>query len=441
MKWRAVLILLFAAFKCAALTVTNEVDGTFDSSSYDTPPYKFWGNYFATYFYDMYPQYTNHIYSWSRSGSAWEGDLEAQEEKWCLPMWASFGKNPSSDWVLANDNGGFLSNDVIHWGTNLFNAPPLFWNGFAVTNEGSIADGLKVTHYSMGCIPGDSPDGDWMAQSRNDGAMALAAKYKTPVVDMWHLMWTNGLNRDITNNRLFGFYQGGHPYAAGHLCMALKALIALGVETNVGSLTLNFKTLKAQTDHCEASDLQTNGNTLSCTVHFDRMPPAWDVPDDTIVNDARNAFVIMPELGNSFRWMIQATNLPSGTYSVSVDGILTDIATSAQLAAGRNWFTNYNGPLWAQRAAVLAWKRRQEGCDPVTFVTHSAGDVGVLNLFDLVNYQSVASEEYDTLGKRGDTYVAAMIGWVYQLREYDKQIHATAQQADHTLIIAPYTGP
>ncbi len=441
MKLRAILIFLFVAFKCAALTVTNEVDGTFDSASYDTPPYKFWGNYFATYFYDMYPQYTNHIYSWSRSGSAWEGDMQAQEEKWCLPIWASFGRVPSSDWVLANDNGGFVSNDIIHWGTNLFNAPPLFWNGFAVTNEGSISDGLKVTHYSMGCIPGDSPDGDGAAESRNDGAMVLAAKYKTPVVDMWHLMWTNGLDRDITNNRLFGFYPGGHPYAAGHLCMALKALIALGVETNVGSLTLNFKTLKAQTNHCEVSGLSANGNTLSCTVHFDRMPPAWDVPDGTITNDARNAFVIMPELGNAFRWTIQATNLPAGTYSVSVDGVLTDIATSAQLAAGRNWFTNYNGPLWAQRTAVLAWKRRQEGCDPVTFETHSAGDVGVLGLFDLVNYQSMSGEEYDILGKRGDTYVAAMIGWVYQLREYDKRINATARQTDHTLTIAPFAAP
>ena len=434
-KCHLVILSLFAAFNSPALVVTHEVDGTFNSTSYDTPPYKFWGDYFATYFYDMYPQYTNHIYSCSRSGSAWEGDFYQQQEKWFLPLWASFGKIRAYDWILANDNGGFVSNDVIHWGTNLFNAPRLFWNGAAITNEGGVADHLFVTHYSLGGIPGDAADGDWAAESRNAGAMALARKYHTPVVDMWHLLWTNGLSSDITNNRLFGFYSGGHPYAAGHLCMALKALVALGVETNVGSLTLNWTTGKVRAKHCAASDIAVTSNSLTCTVHFSRMPPAWDVPDGTITNDARNAFVIMPELGNSFRWMIQVIDLPEGTYNVSVDGVLTDIATAEQLAAGRNWFTNYNGPLWAQRASVLAWKRAQAGCDPVTLLPHGADVWGALNQPDLVNFQSVASQQYDTYGQRGDTYLQAMNQWVLLMRQYDVQIHAAAQQTNHTFTI------
>lgn len=423
------------SFRCPALTVTNEVNGTFDSSSYDTAPYKLWGNYFATYFYDMYPQFTNHIYSVSRSGASWENQLESQQEKYCFPLWASFGRLPSYDWMLANDNGGYFSNDVYRWGTNLFAAPGLFWNGASITNEGGTASGLSVTHYSLGGIPNDSPDGDEGAVSRNAAAMALAVKYHTPVVDMWHLMWTNGLSDDITGNRLFGFFGGGHPYAAGHLCMALKTLIALGAETNVGSLSLNWTTGKATTNHCVANNISVNGSTLSCTVHFDRMPLAWDVPDGTITNDARNAFVIMPELGNSFQWTIQAANLPTGTYNISVDGVLTDIATAAQLAAGRNWFTNYNGPLWAQRVNVLKWKRYQEGVDPVTLVPHSAGDQGVLGIGDNVNYQSVASEQYDTWGKRGDIYLASIISQVFQLRLYDIAINAAAQQTDHVLTI------
>lgn len=415
--------------------MTNEVDGTFDSASYDTAPYKWWGNYFATYFYDMYPQFTNHIYSVSRSGASWANQFLFQQDKYCLPLWASFGKVPGNDWMLANDNSASLSNDVIQWGTNLFNAPPLFWNGVAITNEGGVASALNVTHYSLGGIPNDSPDGDEGALSRNAGAMVLAAKYKTPVVDMWHLLWTNGLSQDITNNRLFGFYQGGHPYAAGHLCMALRALVALGAETNVGSLALNWTTAKATTNHCVASGISVSGSTLTCTVRFDRMPLAWDVPDGTITNDARNSFVIMPDLGNSFRWMIAVTNLPAGTYDVSVDGVLTDIATAAQLAAGRNWFTNYNGPLWAQRASVLKWKRYQEGVDPVTLLPHSAGDLGVLGLVDNVNYQSLASQQYDTFGKRGDIYLASIIGWVFQMREYDNAINAAAQQTNHVLTV------
>jgi hypothetical protein len=441
MRFKITLLSLLVAFTSSATIMKTEVNGTFDSTSYDTPPYKFWGNYFATYFYDMYPQFTNHIYSVSRSGSSWAGQYVEQQEKWCLPLWASFKKGTVYDWMLANDNGGGLSNDVIQWGTNLFNAPHLFWNGSSITNEGGIAPKLKVIHYSLGGIPGDSPDGDWRAVSRNDGAMVLARKYKTPVVDMWHLLWTNGVSSDITNNRLFGYYPGGHPYAAGHLCMALKALVALKVETNVGSLTLTWNKSKASAIHCAASKIQLTGNTLTCTVRFDRMPLAWDVPDGTITNDARNAFVLMPELGNAFRWMIKVKEAPPGTYGISVDGVLTDIATDAELAAGRNWFTNYNGPLWAQRASVLARKREQEGCDPVTFNSHSAGDVGILGVLDLVNYKSLASQEYDTYQKRGDVYINSMTNWISQFRTYDVQINAAARQTNHTFTIAPYTGP
>ena len=139
---------------------TSEVDGTFESCSYDTSPYKFWGDYFASHFYDMYPQFTNHIYSVSRSGASWENQFESQQEKYCLPLWASFETANTYDWMLANDNGGYLSNDVMEWGTNLFNAPALFWNGTAVTNEGGIASTLSVTHYSLGGIPSDTPDGE-----------------------------------------------------------------------------------------------------------------------------------------------------------------------------------------------------------------------------------------------------------------------------------------
>lgn len=421
---------------------TSEVDGTFDSASYDVTPYKFWGDYFASHYYDMYPQFTNHIYSVSRSGASWENQFESQQEKYCLPLWASFGTASTHDWMLANDNSSYLSNDVIQWGTNLFNAPPLFWNGTAVTNEGGIASTLSVTHYSLGGIPTDTSDGDSGAVSRNAGAMALAELYGTPVVDMWHLLWTNGLSGDIVGPRLFGFFPGGHPYPAGHLCMAIQSLVALGAETNVGSLTLNWTKKNATTNHCVASGITVATNALSCTVHFDRMPMAWDVPNGTITNDARNAFVVMPELGNAFQWMIRVTNAPPGTYALNVDGVQTDVATDAELAAGRNWFTNYNGPLWAQRASVLAWKRIQAGCDPVTLnLSHDAGSLGILGASDLLNFQSWASQEYDTLNLRGDAYINSMTNFVAQLRQYDVAINQAAQQTNHVLTVTLMANP
>lgn len=167
-----------------------------------------------------------------------------------------------------------------------------------------------------------------------------------------------------------------------------------------------------------------------------------DVPDGTITNDARNAFVVMPELGNAFQWIIRVTNAPPGTYAINVDGILTDIATDTELAAGRNWFTNYNGPLWAQRTSVLAWKRIQAACDLVTLdPSHDAGSLGFLGVGDLENFQSWASEEYNSLGLRGDAYISSMTNWVAQLRQYDVAIHQAAQQTNHVLSITTIVAP
>ena len=437
-----IVILLFAGFRAGAqMIVTNEVDGTFNTTSYGVSPYLLWSDYFASYFYDMYPQDTNHIYDTSRSGSSWNLDFTAQEEKWDLPLWASFPV-PGNDWVLANDNGSFHSNDIIQWGTNLFNAPPLFWNGTAVTNEGVATAG--ITHYALGGIPEDTPDGDGgLAISRNDGSMALNRLYGTPVVDMWHMLWTNGVSTDIVGDRLFGFYPGGHPYPAGHLCMTLKALIALGAETNVGSMTLDWSNqLVASTNQCVVTDPSLSGGVFAFTVHFDRMPLAWDVPDGTITNDARGAFLLMPDLGNSFLWTIQVTNLPPGKYDISVDGVPTDVATAAQLAAGRNWFTNYTGPLWQQRVAVLNAKRDQEAADHITLLpSHNAGSLGVLGFGDLLNYQSNGSQQYDSLGKRGTNYINAMTLWISHLQQYDLAIHNAAQQTNHIITIRKGLSP
>lgn len=163
---------------------------------------------------------------------------------------------------------------------------------------------------------------------------------------------------------------------------------------------------------------------------------AWDVPDGHITNDARGAFVAMPQLGNAMNWNLQVTNLPTGTYSVFVDSSNIITLPSAQLASGYNLFTNYNGPWWAQRKAVLAAKRDQEGTDHVTLIDHNAGSGGTLGVGDLVNYQSDSAQEYDTDGLRGSAYVAAMATDISHMRQYDTNIFLTAQQTNHTLVIA-----
>ncbi|HXT10455.1 MAG TPA: hypothetical protein VN873_02755 [Candidatus Angelobacter sp.] len=427
-------LVLVAAVRVKAINVTNEINAIFNETSYDAaqfspPSYKYGGDYFATYFYSVYPQYTNHIYSWGRSGSSLQQDYEEMEER-VLPLISSFAV-PGYDFVLANDNGGYASNGVVQWMTNIYAAPPLFWNGVAVTNEGDVA--LPLTLCPLGCIPDGNFNSDSMAIGRNAACTNLASLYGVPVVDMRNFLFTNGLS----TNALFGYFTGGHPFPAGHLVMTIFQLASLGFETNIGNVTFDWGDSLAFADHCVVAGMSVSTNSLRATVRWDRMPFAWDVPDGTITNDARGAFTMMPSLANWFRWTLQVTNLPSGTYNVFIDNSNVVTLTSTQLAAGWNMFTNYTGPLWDQRKAVLKAKRDQEGIDSVTLLEHSAGSKGVLGVYDLANYGSFVSQQYVQGGKRGAAYVAGMAPILADVQLYDVAIHDVAQQTNHTIMIAP----
>jgi hypothetical protein len=431
----SILLLAILAIQCrASFTVTNEVDGTFDATSYDTQTNHLCGDYFATYFYCMYPQYTNHLYSWSHSGLALQGDYEQDEEKWCLPMWNSFAV-PGNNWVLANDNGGYTSNQVYLWLTAIATGPGLFWNGTASTNEGY--GGITITHYFPGSIPHDDPStGFTAAKPLNDGSTNASVAAGTVVIDLLDWLWLGGWNTDITGSRLLGFRSGSHPLPAGHLAMAIGILVRMGVETNVGSCVIDFSaaTLRSQS-HMTITGLQLSGNTLTFSNTCDRMPMAWDVSSQPSISGVSDAFTAMPQLADAFRWMVQVTNLPSGNYQVKIDNSNVVILTSAQLAAGWNMFAVTNGPYWAHRSAVLDAKRDQEGADHVTLADHSAGSQGTLGVGDMVNYISNANDQYDSQHKRGSSFVSAMASFVSNVKQYDVAIHNAAVQTNHTFTI------
>ena len=435
---RAFIILFLACClrASAAFVPTNEVDGTINGTSYDLGTTEFYGDYFSTYWYCMYPQYTNHIYSWSRSGTGWNGDYQQQEEKWCLPLWSSFSV-PGYDWILASDNEGLVSNNTYTAGLLIASGPPLFYNGTGQTNEGVLTKG--ITHIPMGRVPHDSAAGDSGAIFGNDGSMALANTLGVPVIDLWHRLWTNGWSSDVVGARYLGFSAGSHPLAPGGLAVAMQQLLGLNVETNVGSLTFDWANASASADHSTASAITVSGNTLTATVHFDRMPMAWDSPDGSITNNATTAFMAMPSIGNALNWIVQVTNLPSGNYEIDVDGHFADSCTSVELAAGRNWATNCvpTNPLWLQRASVLRAKRYQQGIDPVTLTLVSPPNHNpyIPNTSDLVWYESYAGGQYDDAGKRGSNLVAAVDFVVTQLKQYDVKIWQAAQQTNHIFTI------
>lgn len=436
-----ILVSMSAQAQTFRLILTNApLTATFDESSYDTFPLVMSGRYFRSYFDGMYPANTNHILSVSSSGQNWGGQWQALQEKRYLPLWASV-TNLIWDFKLANDNSGLSSNQVYQYGTNLDNAPGLFWNGTAVTNEGGKAALLHVSHLTLGAIPAQAVDGNSGQIPRQDACTNLNILELTPIVNTWSFTWNVGPPNGWTNG-ILGYepapFSSGHPLPPGHLEMAFSYWIQLGADTNVGAMTVDYSTQRiVSTNRCVLGTPSFSGSVLSWLVHYDRMPPGWDVPDDIVTNDCRPLFGVYPALGNAFLWTVAVTNLPPGNWNSFVDGTPVDTATAAQWAAGRNWFTNYNGPLWKQRRAVQFSIDDLYGVDHTSLVaTHNAGSVGVLGAPDLINYNSLSDNSYDTMGLRGDAYITAMATAITGLQVYDTAIHAAAVQINHTFSIS-----
>ncbi|HEX4262743.1 MAG TPA: hypothetical protein VH597_00275 [Verrucomicrobiae bacterium] len=431
---RALAILLLTVLNATASLVPGNGDVmTFNGTSYDAA-LRPGGVMFLAYFVSMYPKATNYGYTVSRGGEGWQGWYQSEEEKWALPLWAQGVGHNVRNFYDSDDNAGLVSNTVVQWGTNIANAPQLFYNGTAATNEGY---NFPITFYFTGNPPHDSSDGDGGAVSRDAGCQWLQNHYSTPAFSQWNMDWTNGWNTDVTGSRLLGFSEGSHPYQGGLLVMCLQKLKALGAETNVGSVMFDWNAITSTTNHCAVSSLGISGGVMSCTISFDRMPPGYLVQSGTITNDGSQAFIAEPSLVNAMNWTLQGTNFPAANrFNISVNGTLIDTCTGAQLNAGRNLFTNNVGPLWNQRVVVYNAVLDLYGLDHATLLTtHSAGSGGSLGVDDTINYESTAAHFYDDLGQRGSTYVSSMSSSVAGLNQYVAAEYAAAQPTDYTLTI------
>lgn len=441
-KLLAILIFGIPLLRCSAQFIpTNEVDGVMNSSSYGTFNYILWERYFWSYFADMYPQWTNQIYDVGEGGNNWQADWQSNWGKRTIPYLLTLTNSGNfSFWILPNDNGGYFSNDIIEWGTNFMSAPPFFYNGTAVTNEG-IFHGLNYNHYFTGTIPSDTSGG---LNSHNisieSGSLVLNSLSSTLQFDLLYELNNNGWSNDITGARLLGFYTGGHPYPAGHLAMTLFTLLNQNCETNISSVTFNWQAATASTNHCSVSGVSLTSNVLSGTIHFDRMGPGWDWAHDSYTNDAPPLFTVMPFMANSFNQIIQATNLPVGNYSLVMDGALIFNSTSVQLASGVNIFTNKNGWLGAQQQAVLDAIADVYGADHVGLSpTHDAGSVGAHGNWDDINLRSEEDGAYEA-GFRGTNILVQVKPFALSMGTNSVFVHAAAQQTNHTFSLQLISG-
>jgi hypothetical protein len=423
---------LHSAFATDFNHLTNNTRIVNFSSSWDASPYHLYFDYVWSALVNDNPTVTLHINTAAHGGGGIE-DAQIREEKNGIGHW---GYQTNGDPIImffhttSNNSNEVYTNMplVLQATTNL-------WNGTIFTNEGGWCATSHLYDVVMGMQPNETSDGDSTYRGGNDAAGVIASNSGVTFVDWWHQLITSWSN-DFAGQQLVWSGDPTHPAPAGHLNMAIALLQSIGVETNVWSASVDWSATVNATNHCYVSGVSQSGNTLSFTVRLDRMGFAYDVPDATITNDARPAFAIKPEDASAFNETVIVTGLPTANYNLMLDGALIDTASAAQLAAGRNLFTNYNGALWAQKKEVLGRIRDKHGTDRVTLLDHSAGVNGIWGP-DLVNYDSFANSYWATQTERGNKLIADLdpIEATLSLTN-DVQINLAAQQTNHTLTIS-----
>lgn len=435
MKFVFALLLSFTlVFSSIATPPANGDTRTIDNSSYSIP-FRLSGLHFLLYYPSMYPLNTNLFGDFSRGGEGAQGWFQNEEEKWSLSIWVAHSNNVTASithYKPADDNGNYDTNAQVQWFTNIQNAPQLFYNGTAVTNEGY---NFPMKFQFLGAYPHDSSDGDSGEIMRDLVCQKLQIFYGNSPVPLWAVTWTNGWNTDQAGARMLGFSTGSHPYTGGFVAGSIVEHTYLGDDMNVGTLTVDYTALTSRTNHFTTSTITNTGNGVSFLTRAERMPPGWIEQTGTITNQGSMAFQVEPNLATNFTWTVNGTNFPNGPCTITLDGVTigTTIASNGNFSF--NLYTNMLGAWWTARTNVVNAFLDFYGCNHTTLIPHGAGSQGVLGVGDLVNYISTCNNQYDSLNKRGATFVSAMSAQVAQLEQYDAAIYTVAQQTTHLMTI------
>jgi len=345
----------------------------------------------------------------------------------------SHGKTNGLNIFYVSDNGGPDSNSIYGYFKGLLQYPTKSYTRGGVLTQDWSQPNAKSLYSSI--VIGDVPyrGGNLVGRDMSYGARSAAAEVGAPFIDTWNNMVSVVTNNESVPGTLWFPNSGAfdHPNNVFQLIWTLTNLRSLGVDTNTYTAVIDFNAGKvSQTNHCTVTGLTTTQTGLSFTFRADRMAPGFYVPDGTITNDCRAAFQLMPSLGNQFCEIIRVTNLPQGNYNLNVDGSNVVTLSSAQLSAGYNGFTNYNGAFWAQKKEVLGLM-----CDMLAVSRANASDDTGLTNIKL--YESYAATRWPTNNFGVDQYITQMSDRESELQAQDVLIHAAAQQTNHVFTITP----
>ena len=436
------ILFLCAVSASGALNITtNAVLATF-SDSFDRAQY---GNRAFCYVESAYvlrhPNVTIRPRSHSRSGGSNPGHLIATEgdvnsggiPKYGQGTWGSLrDTHQNFAFQHVSANGGLNSNSIYTNFLKILQAPTNLYD--RTTNFITGASTSQVYHVVVGDIPYDEASGQVANRLRNDGATNAAGQFGYPFVQSWERLVV-GVSNDFNQALGMGaWWPGSHPGNPIHLAWALTIWRDLGEVTNINSATLDWGGASVTTtSQCTVTSVSLNSAVLTFTWRAQRHAMAFDVPDGTITNDGRLAFVMFPELTNALRETITVTNVPAGNYVVAMGGTTLGTFTSQQLSNGLNLFHIYIGPLHNQKKEVLGRLRDMRGVNRADASTEA--EVGN-QLIEA--YESNARTLWPsmTTGAAGfPELVEDLDSFQADLYTQDAVIKAAAQPTNHTFTI------
>lgn len=390
-----------------------------------------WTSYFEAYYVQMYPSNSYHFRPEGHGGAYVTTDpyeeknsahliypTPATQTNWFVMMWGH--------------NGGADSN------TFLIDVSNRMQTAYGTNNPKIILFGANPVQDGSGSV----------ARPRSMAMKALAAQSSIPGVDTYNSL-SNLFATDYAGGEQIdlGWQTNGtpnvHPGAAGHLCMTDVLLAGLGEDTNTASaVTINWNGLTVSSNYfCDVSNLTQIANGIQFDRGDYRLPFAWDnYSGETSLGaklDATPALALMPQISNLCAYIISVTNLPSGTFTMVINGttVSTNI-TDTQLASGLNLRSWTNTPIWFVGTNVLGLIRTK--CWVNT--TNPSVQLGIPR-HGMGLYDSSAVNEYVNLGNRGQTLWNNLQDEETDINSSDTLIHTAAQPPKFTFQITQNTLP
>ena len=166
----------------------------------------------------------------------------------------------------------------------------------------------------------------------------LAAEEKVVMIDQYHALldlWGKNKQSPMPIN-LTG--DPVHPGPVGQYTMAGAILAQLNVDRDVSSATLAADGKVTTANRCKITDVSAEGGKLE----FTRLDEAGAWPVDP---KSKAAADLLPDIHQLSRWMLTVSDLPAGTYQVTIDGKPAATLTEKELATGWNLATVYEGAI------------------------------------------------------------------------------------------------